>query len=59
MGTAAKKKRPMRSRRSGVKKFELVKANLTACLLTKVNPPLVFIKVTILLKIQKFCFIKF
>ena len=28
MGTAAKKKRPMRSRRSGVKKFELVKANL-------------------------------
>jgi hypothetical protein len=28
MGTAAKKKRPMRSRRSGVKKLELVKANL-------------------------------
>ena len=28
MGTAAKKKRPMRSRRSGVKKFELVKNNL-------------------------------
>lgn len=28
MGTAAKKKRPMRSRRSGVKKMELVKANL-------------------------------
>ena len=28
MGTAAKKKRPMRSRRSGVKKSELVKANL-------------------------------
>ena len=28
MGSAAKKKRPMRSRRSGVKKFELVKANL-------------------------------
>lgn len=27
MGTAAKKKRPMRSRRSGVKKAELVKAN--------------------------------
>ena len=27
MGTAAKKKRPMRSRRSGVKKTELVKAN--------------------------------
>jgi hypothetical protein len=27
MGTAAKKKRPMRSRRSGVKKVELVKAN--------------------------------
>jgi hypothetical protein len=29
MGTAAKKKRPMRSRRSGVKKLELVKANLS------------------------------
>jgi hypothetical protein len=28
MGTAAKKKRPMRSRRSGVKKAQLVKANL-------------------------------
>jgi hypothetical protein len=28
MGTAAPKKRPMRSRRSGVKKIELVKANL-------------------------------
>ena len=28
MGTAAPKKRPMRSRRSGVKKLELVKANL-------------------------------
>ncbi len=28
MGTAAKKKRPMRSRRSGVKKLELVKNNL-------------------------------
>jgi len=28
MGTAAKKKRPMRSRRSGVKKTELVKNNL-------------------------------
>jgi hypothetical protein len=27
MGTAASKKRPMRSRRSGVKKAELVKAN--------------------------------
>ncbi len=27
MGSAAKKKRPMRSKRSGVKKFELVKAN--------------------------------
>ena len=27
MGSAAKKKRPMRSRRSGVKKFELVKSN--------------------------------
>jgi len=27
MGTAAKKKRPMRSRRSGVKKAELVKKN--------------------------------
>lgn len=27
MGTAAKKKRPMRSKRSGVKKFELVKQN--------------------------------
>ena len=27
MGTAAPKKRPMRSRRSGVKKAELVKAN--------------------------------
>jgi hypothetical protein len=29
MGTAVKKKRPMRSRRSGVKKLDLVKANLT------------------------------
>ena len=28
MGTAAKKKRPMRSRRSGVKKLTLVKKNL-------------------------------
>ena len=28
MGTAPKKKRAMRSRRSGVKKAELVKANL-------------------------------
>lgn len=28
MGTAAKKKRPMRSRRSGVKKVTLVKSNL-------------------------------
>ena len=28
MGSAAKKKRAMRSRRSGVKKMELVKANL-------------------------------
>ena len=28
MGTAAKKPRAMRSRRSGVKKLELVKANL-------------------------------
>lgn len=28
MGSAAPKKRPMRSRRSGVKKMELVKANL-------------------------------
>ena len=28
MGTAAKKKRPMRSRRSGVKKLTLVKGNL-------------------------------
>ena len=28
MGTAAKKKRPMRSRRSGVKKLTLVKSNL-------------------------------
>jgi hypothetical protein len=28
MGTAAKKKRPMRSRRSGVKKLEQVKKNL-------------------------------
>jgi len=28
MGTAAKKKRPMRSRRSGVKKLNLVKSNL-------------------------------
>jgi hypothetical protein len=27
MGTAAKKKRPMRSKRSGVKKAELVKKN--------------------------------
>jgi hypothetical protein len=27
MGTAAKKKRPMRSKRSGVKKLELVKSN--------------------------------
>jgi hypothetical protein len=29
MGTAAKKKRPMRSRRSGVKKLNLVKSNLS------------------------------
>ena len=29
MGSAAPKKRPMRSRRSGVKKLELVKANLS------------------------------
>jgi hypothetical protein len=28
MGTAAKKKRPMRSRGSGVKKLTLVKSNL-------------------------------
>jgi hypothetical protein len=28
MGSAAKKKRPMRSRRSGVKKLTLVKSNL-------------------------------
>jgi len=28
MGTAAKKKRPMRSKRSGVKKAEQVKKNL-------------------------------
>jgi hypothetical protein len=28
MGTAAKKPRAMRSRRSGLKKFELVKKNL-------------------------------
>lgn len=28
MGTAAKKKRPMRSKRSGVKKFEILKKNL-------------------------------
>jgi hypothetical protein len=28
MGTATKKKRPMRSRRSGVKKLTLVKKNL-------------------------------
>ena len=28
MGSAAAKKRPMRSRRSGVKKLELVKSNL-------------------------------
>jgi hypothetical protein len=28
MGTAAKKKRPMRSKRSGVKKLEQVKKNL-------------------------------
>jgi hypothetical protein len=27
MGTAAKKKRPMRSRRSGVKKLTLIKSN--------------------------------
>lgn len=27
MGTAAKKKRPMRSKRSGIKKAELVKTN--------------------------------
>jgi len=27
MGTAAKKPRPMRSRRSGIKKLELVKKN--------------------------------
>jgi hypothetical protein len=35
MGTAAKKKRPMRSKRSGIKKTELVKANLEV--LKKVN----------------------
>jgi len=29
MGTAIKKKRPMKSKRSGVKKLNLVKANLT------------------------------
>ena len=29
MGTAAPKKRPIRSRRSGIKKIELVKANLS------------------------------
>jgi hypothetical protein len=29
MGSAAPKKRPMRSRRSGIKKLELVKANLS------------------------------
>jgi hypothetical protein len=28
MGTAAKKKRPMRSKRSGVKKYEILKKNL-------------------------------
>lgn len=28
MGTAAKKKRPMRSRKSGIKKLTLVKSNL-------------------------------
>jgi hypothetical protein len=28
MGSAAKKKRPMRSRRSGIKKLTLVKSNL-------------------------------
>jgi len=28
MGTAAKKKRPMKSRRSGIKKLTLVKSNL-------------------------------
>lgn len=28
MGSAASKKRPMRSKRSGVKKLELVKVNL-------------------------------
>lgn len=28
MGSAAKKPRPQRSRRSGIKKFELVKSNL-------------------------------
>jgi hypothetical protein len=28
MGTAAKKKRPMRSKRSGIKKLEQVKKNL-------------------------------
>jgi len=28
MGTAAKKPRPMRSRRSGVKKLEIMKKNL-------------------------------
>lgn len=28
MGTASPKKRAMRSRRSGIKKFELVKTNL-------------------------------
>ena len=36
MGTAAKKKRPMRSKRSGVKKLELVKANLEV--LSKIKP---------------------
>ena len=35
MGSAAKKKRPMRSRRSGVKKLNLVKSNLEV--LTKVR----------------------
>lgn len=35
MGTAAKKKRPMRSRRSGIKKLELVKSNLEILSKTK------------------------
>ena len=35
MGTAAKKKRPMRSKRSGVKKLEQVKKNLAILLKLK------------------------